>query len=134
MAFLSTICCCCFLFTSFFSSFSFLENIKCWSKCSYCNATDRRRRARLHTRDSSNTEIYCGFADTVEFTKSLKRYCIKRSIVKKIWRLYKMLYSSALLKFCLIFFGSKQTSNYHNLDFSSPQQTSLKTCLVTKVF
>ena len=39
-----------FLFHVYFSSFLALENVKCCSKCSYCNATDHRRRARHYTK------------------------------------------------------------------------------------
>ena len=45
LAFLNT-----FSFRVFLSSFLFLENVKCSSKCSYCNAADHRRRARLYTK------------------------------------------------------------------------------------
>ena len=39
-----------FLFRVYFSSFPVLENIKCCSKCRYCNATDHRRRPKFAPR------------------------------------------------------------------------------------
>ena len=39
-----------FSFHVFLSSFLLLENVKCCSKCSCCNAADHRRRVRLYTK------------------------------------------------------------------------------------
>ena len=47
---------------------------------------------------------------------------------------YGLEITSALLKFWPIISDSQRTSNYHRLDFSCPQQTTLKTCLFAKIY